>query len=218
MKIKTLKIAGLSLGLIFALGACTSDKKQSSEGESKASGCQYVLLLDQADLTWTGFKTPAKAPVSGSFKEMVLEGDGSGASIAEAFEGTSFTIKTNSVTSGDAARDANLKNYFFGTMVNPEELRGEVQSVEGSGQAGLVNLFIHLNGVGAQQDLDFTVMEDHVEVSGTMELSYWEAVPAVESLNKQCYDLHKGPDGESKLWNSVDLMLKVPFQKEGCEE
>ncbi len=217
MKIKTLQYAAIGLGMVFSLGACSSDKKQKAEGGESSSDCQYVVLLDQAEMTWTGFKTPAKAPVSGQFKEMVVEGDGSGASVAEAFNGASFTLKTNSVSSGDVARDANLRDYFFGTMVNPEEIRGEVQSVEGSGEAGLINVYIHLNGVGAQQPLDFRVMEGYVEVSGTMDLSFWEAIPAVESLNKQCYDLHKGADGESKLWSSVDLMMKVPFQKEGCE-
>ena len=37
---------------------------------------------------------------------------------------------------------------------------------------------------------------------------------AMESLNKVCFDLHKGPDGISKTWSEVEINVATYLKVE----
>ena len=46
-----------------------------------------------------------------------------------------------------------------------------------------------------------------------MQLKDWNALGALESLNKVCFDLHKGADGVSKTWEDVAIEVSTFLRK-----
>jgi hypothetical protein len=49
-------------------------------------------------------------------------------------------------------------------------------------------------------------------VEGVINLEDFGAQAAVESINKACFDLHKGADGVSKTWSEVAISGAVLFE------
>ncbi len=47
-----------------------------------------------------------------------------------------------------------------------------------------------------------------------LDVLLWNGEEALKTLNKECYELHTGTDGISKLWPDVDVVLKIPVKLE----
>ena len=67
-----------------------------------------------------------------------------------------------------------------------------------------------MNGVTADLPLEVSITDERrVNMKGTMQLKDWDALGALESLNKVCFDLHKGADGISKTWEDVAIEVNT---------
>ena len=62
--------------------------------------------------------------------------------------------------------------------------------------------------------MSYTVEENILKLSGSLDLIDWEAMEAVESINNACLDLHKGEDGVSKTWSEMEISILVPLIKD----
>ena len=67
------------------------------------------------------------------------------------------------------------------------------------------NVNITMNGISKSIPIELNIDGQTVKFSNTVSLNDWELAPALESLNKVCFDLHKGPDGISKTWDEIEL-------------
>ncbi len=55
---------------------------------------------------------------------------------------------------------------------------------------------------------------DMLQIKGTVNiLEQLGAKKAFEGISNKCYDLHKGPDGISKTWEDVEILIKAPIIK-----
>tara|TARA_R110002051_G_scaffold104456_3_gene177140 strand:+ start:10137 stop:10361 length:225 start_codon:yes stop_codon:yes gene_type:complete len=56
-------------------------------------------------------------------------------------------------------------------------------------------------------DVEYTysLKNDILFLTIHLDLLKWNGDYVLYSLNKECYDLHKGVDGVSKLWPDVDV-------------
>ena len=53
-----------------------------------------------------------------------------------------------------------------------------------------------------------------IQIKGSIDLvESLGALKAFESISNKCYDLHKGPDGISKTWKEVEVLIKAPIIK-----
>ena len=69
---------------------------------------------------------------------------------------------------------------------------------------------ITMNGVTAELPLEVTITDERrLSMKGTMDLKDWNALGALEALNKVCFDLHKGADGVSKTWEDVAIEVNT---------
>ena len=59
----------------------------------------------------------------------------------------------------------------------------------------------------------YTIEIDSIRLFTNLNLNHWKGEDALKTLNKECYELHKGTDGESKLWPDVDVVIKIPVYK-----
>ena len=59
--------------------------------------------------------------------------------------------------------------------------------------------------------VEFSSDKKAVHFSGMLNLNEWNALKALASINKACFNLHKGLDGVSKTWREIKIEGKVVF-------
>jgi len=197
----------LILSLIFVV-SCKNEKKETEQKTEITSIKKYVVTAEATSVEWTAYKTTEKKPVSGKFNVLNFE-DKSGDSALEALNNLSFSIPVSSIFSNKEERDAKLKKSFFEAMLDTEFLKGTLKQQNNSIVASIT-----MNGITHDLPLNLKITnERQVTMTGTMLLKSWNALDALESLNKACFDLHKGPDGVSKTWDDVAINIST-FLKE----
>ncbi|MBG49593.1 MAG: hypothetical protein CML05_15005 [Pseudozobellia sp.] len=207
------KIGFFAVALLLIASSCKETKKEnSSESENVESSEQFSLVADSTKVSFTAYKTTEKLPVGGQFKEIEIKNNPSGATPMEALNGTEFSIPVSSLFTNDATgtRDPKILEFFFGAMTNTELISGVFKS-DGSGQS---SIDVTLNGETANIPLTHKMVSDTaITFDGVMDLSNWNALSAVESINKACEALHTGKDGVSKTWSEVAVHAEVLFDK-----
>jgi len=181
----------------------------SCKKEVKKEPAQFSVEQKTITVKWTGYKTTDKKAVNGEFKEIIVSNTKNSSSAIEALNGAQFEIPISSLDSGNEERDGKLKQLFFGIMDATLSLTGTLHlNNDGTG-----NINLKMNGIQKEIPLTFVVSAQLVELEGTMNLDDWNAQPALASLAKACFELHKGPDGESKTWNEVTVGAAIYLSK-----
>ncbi|MFI1745484.1 YceI family protein [Thalassobellus sediminis] len=204
------KLSFLVIVLAISLVACKNEKKNEQKPEETAPKVTFVVKPEATSVKWTAYKTTDKKPVGGEFKILKFENK-SGTTPQEALNNLSFSIPISGVFTNDATntRDAKIKTSFFGAMLDTDILKGTIKVTNNSYSASIT-----MNGVTHDLPLDVTITEERrVKMTGTMNLKDWDALGALESLNKVCFDLHKGADGVSKTWEDVAIEVNTFLRK-----
>ncbi|MBD0825137.1 YceI family protein [Aestuariibaculum marinum] len=204
------KISYLIIVLALSIVACKDNKKETTtEGNMEVAASEkFVAKPEATSVKWTAYKTTDKLPVGGEFTVLKFD-EKSGATAEEALNNLNFSIPVSSLFTKDPSRDAKLKESFFGAMLDTDLINGTIKVANGNYVATLT-----MNGV--TKDLPLTVEitdERRVKMTGTMNLADWDALGALESLNKVCFDLHTGPDGVSKTWEDVAIEVSTYLRK-----
>jgi len=202
------KISILFLATAISLASCKNEKKETTTATSPeaTTAVKYVVKPEATSVNWTAYKTTEKKPVGGEFKILRFD-EKTGATPEEALNNLSFSIPVSSVFTNDATntRDAKIKTSFFGAMLDTELLKGTITYNNGAYTAAIT-----MNGVTSDLPLEVKITEERrVVMTGVMNLKDWNALDALESLNKVCFDLHKGADGVSKTWEDVAIEVKT---------
>lgn len=202
------KISILFFALALSLASCKNEKKESkTEATPEATtAVKYVVKPAGTSVKWTAYKTTEKLPVGGEFKILKFENK-TGATPEEALNNLSFSIPVSSVFTNDGTntRDGKIKASFFGAMLDTEFLKGTIKYNNGAYSAAIT-----MNGVTNDLPLEVKITEERrVVMTGVMNLKDWNALDALESLNKVCFDLHKGADGVSKTWEDVAIEVQT---------
>ncbi|WP_452229350.1 MULTISPECIES: YceI family protein [unclassified Lacinutrix] len=202
MKItKPLTILAVSL-LLFT--SCKEEKKETETPviTTTEATSSFIIKPEATSVKWTAFKTTDKVPVGGEFATLNFKNK-SGATPEEALNNLEFTIPVSSLFTKDDTRDAKLKASFFGAMLDPDLIKGTITNTNGNYIASIT-----MNGVTADLPLDYSISDERrVTMKATMDLKNWNALSALETLNKVCLDLHKGADGVSKTWEDVEIVI-----------
>ena len=194
--------------LVLAIGftSCKQDKKETKTEANTTveSTVIYVVKPEATSVKWTAYKTTEKVPVGGEFATLNFE-DKKGASPQEALNNLEFSIPVSSLFTKDETRDAKLKASFFGAMLDTELLKGTIKVNDDKYIASIT-----MNGVTHDLPLIVDITDERrVSMKGTMELKDWNALNALETLNKVCFDLHTGADGVSKTWEDVAIEVST---------
>ena len=165
------------------------------------------IVSDSTKVSWTAYKTTEKIGVGGSFTEITLNDTKTGTSPEAILEGATFSIPVSSLFTDNDDRDSKLKEFFFGVLKNKELISGTLNFSEGK-----CLLTIKLNDVEKQIPVTHEFIDNRFSINSTIDLVDFGAEGAVASINKACYDLHKGADGVSKTWNEVAISGSVLFE------
>ncbi|WP_282135579.1 YceI family protein [Seonamhaeicola maritimus] len=205
------KISFLLIALMISTVACKKEKKETKQVEEALTTTEkYVVKPEATSIKWTAYKTTDKVGVGGEFTSSKFEIK-SGDSPQEALNNLNFSIPISSLFTNDATntRDAKIKASFFGAMLDTDFLKGTISYVDNKCNASLT-----MNGVTHNIPLDIQIEEERrVTLTGVMNLKDWNALDALASLNKVCFDLHKGADGVSKTWEDVAIEVSTFLRK-----
>ena len=209
MKNTFIKIAFLSIATI-GLISCGNEPTAKPEIEKENT---YEINAETVNLKWTAYKTTAKAPVGGTFENINIKEFAPAEKIEQAIDFVSFSIPVSSLITGNAARDVKLVSKFFGIMDNTEFIKGTFHYVDGNEKEGNGNLDLTMNGNTSLLPYKYTIANDSIFISATMNVKQWKAENALDSLNVACGILHQAADGITKTWEEVDIKASVGIIK-----
>lgn len=199
------KISILLLAMTLSVFvSCKEEKKETTTTEDVKTTKQFVVKPEATSVKWTAYKTTDKVGVNGEFTTVKFDNK-SGATPEEALNNLSFSIPVSSLFTNDATntRDAKIKNSFFGSMIDTDLISGTLKYKDSKYVASLT-----MNGVTHDLPLEVGIEDERrVTLKGTMDLNNWNAIEALNALNKVCFDLHKGADGVSKTWEDVAIQI-----------
>ncbi|RDY61186.1 YceI family protein [Flagellimonas nanhaiensis] len=204
---KKVIVLPLAIVLITAF-SCKKAKKEAKQEETKQV---YTIVEDSTDIRFTAYKTTEKKPVGGTFTKISYDYTSSETAM-ETLNGLEFSIPVSSLFTNDTTntRDPKILHFFFGVMENTELISGVLQFDENQNCSAKLTM----NGVSAELPMEYEMANDsHFTFSGTMDLTKWNALEALASLNKACFDLHTGPDGVSKTWEDVAVKASILLEK-----
>lgn len=218
MKINIKKLPILLCSFIV-LSCNTSQEKNikvddNKELEAKANECIYSFSDSTIKLFWAGYKTTDKLKVLGSFQEIKTNhSDQKFSSIDELVNGITFSINSKSSESGDPIRDTNLRDYFFNYLTDNFQINGDVLEYNDA----FITANIDVLGVDRQVKFSHSIVNNVLKLRAVISLDELGAYKAYNSISAKCYELHKGPDGVSKTWDEVNVLIDVPLITEDCK-
>ncbi|RRS32623.1 MAG: hypothetical protein P794_00755 [Epsilonproteobacteria bacterium (ex Lamellibrachia satsuma)] len=182
-----------------------------------ATGCVLVQPADM-NVTWKAYKTLAKLGVGGQFTAVKYTANKlEGKNFRELFVGSTVTIDTSKITTGNPARDETLVKMFFGKLKNPiitakiTDIQKTDKHVKGKPRTGIVSVSIAMNEKTLIIPMKYYYSKGHFQAKGTIDLFDFAANGALASINKSCYDLHKG-----KTWNDVSISFSTTVKATLC--
>lgn len=199
--------------LLITVIGCSSPSKSgesssttSTSTEEVKSDVKYSYDPNGTVVSFTAFKTTDKVGVGGKFMKFDVTPKTTEVSDAkDILPGLTFSIPVSSIETNDAGRNAKIVQHFFGTLANNETIKGEVKSVSN----GKATVSITMNDITKDVELTAKADKNVVVMKGSIDVADWDGMGAINALNKICYDLHKGADGQSKLWSDVELFVKA---------
>jgi hypothetical protein len=159
------------------------------------------------------YKTPLKIGVGGEFNSIsYVNNTKTAKDLPTLLKGSTVNINTSSVDSANPARDKKLVDFFFNTMSQKGILAKitDVKVDKGDTDAkatGVVLVDIKMNNVSHPAEMKFIYEKGVFQADGVIDLGDYKALGALSSINKACYDLHKG-----KTWSDVSISFNMNIQ------
>ena len=209
-------------GSVALFSSCGSEehpgqetKEELASNIEKIENCIYTVDANSVKVEWTSFKHTAKTPVGGFFEMVELGHTVEAKTPVEAFKEATLSINARTVNSKNDVRDKKIKDSFFGTMEKTDFLTGKIKSLDGLENGnGKAIIAITMNGIEKDQEFTWIADEEKVEFNTELSVENWNAKPSLDTLNYVCEDLHKGDDGKSVLWPTVEVKVSADLKKE----
>jgi polyisoprenoid-binding protein YceI len=161
------------------------------------------------EVSWTGYKTPAKVGVGGTFNKISYAPVAkSGSDFKSILVGSTVVIDTTSVNSKHEGRDATLAEFFFG-LLNNKNIEAKIVDIQSE---TVLSVQIEMNGVKNTVLMTYSFNNGVFEANGSIDLLDYRASEALAGINKACYDLHEG-----KTWSDVGISFQTKIDSTRCK-
>ena len=197
----------LAIASLLGLFSCSSNEQkteQPDQVESPKDVKTFTYNPEATKVIWTGYKTTQKVGVTGQFTSFEVAGTVEADNIVDVFKNASITIASNSVSTGNELRNGRIVKSYFGVFVNTDEIKANI--VELSQTTG--KIAVTLNDITNEIPVEVTITGNEIKLKGLIDINTFDGQEATDSLNYVCKDVHKGPDGVTKLWPDVEIMVK----------
>ena len=203
-----MKYLFLSLTSILLL-SCSNDTTTEVNEDIAPEVCKYEFDETNTTVNWAAFKFNEKTAVKGVFNKINVLISEPSENMFNTLTGASFTIPVNSINSNNEERDKKIDAHFFGSMTSTEIISGLIKNI--NEKTALVE--ITMNSVSIDYSGDVLIDGDKISFSTAIDMGDFEAIHSIDSLNTIRYDLHKGTDGISKLWNEIEINVETTLKK-----
>ena len=201
----------LSILFLSIVLSCNTDNGNYNIGIVNPETCMYGFNEAETKVSWNAYKTTDKVKVMGYFETLTTDRTGMMyGSIQEFVNGIKFSINSSSSLSGDAARDISVRDYFFNLFTENFEINGTLEMVSPK----QVTAHLDIYGSDTPVLLSYDVSEGILLMKGSISLNEIGAINAYNSIHEKCIDLHRGLDGISKTWDTVDISIEIPVIKD----
>jgi len=184
---------------------------------SHAGGCVLVQSGDM-NVTWKAYKTLAKVGVDGAFTSVqYVPVAKEGKNFADLLVGSTVSIDATQINTANPTRDETLVKMFFGQLKSTT-IEGKIvamkanKRVKGKPYTGVLDVELSFNTKRMTIPMKYTYEKEHFMAEGILDLFDFSANDALKSINKSCYDLHKG-----KTWNDVSIMFSTNIKATLCK-
>ena len=184
---------------------------------SHAGGCVLVQSGDM-NVTWKAYKTLAKVGVAGAFTSVkYVPITKEGANFKELLVGSTVSIDVTQINTNNPTRDETLVKMFF-KQLKSTTIEGKIvatkadKRVKGKPYTGMLDVELSFNSKTLTIPMKYIYTKEHFFAEGTLDLFDFAASDALTSINKSCYDLHKG-----KTWNDVSIMFATNIKATLCK-
>ncbi|MCE9501369.1 MAG: hypothetical protein K8R21_12855 [Leptospira sp.] len=107
-------------------------------------------------------------------------------------------------------RDSKISKTFFGNDKNANILKGNFKNIKD----GTAELVLNWNGIQRIVPVKFRIKnKTELEVEISIDVASWKMNDKLTALNTLCSELHKGKDGKSQLWPTVDVIISSKFEE-----
>ncbi len=182
-----------------------------------SSGCVLVQSGDM-NVTWKAYKTLAKVGVGGAFTSVgYVPAAKEGKNFKELLVGSSVSIDTTKINTGNPERDDTLVRMFF-KKLKTTSIEAKILSmkagkrVKGQPYKGVLEVMLTMNGKVLTIPMQYTYEKEHFLAKGTIDLFDFDGRGALATINKSCYDLHKG-----KTWSDVSIAFSTHIKATLCK-
>lgn len=162
----------------------------------------FMVIKDSLKVEWTAYKFTEKTGVKGTFKTITPKVKGAPQTVDEMVLQTSFEIDSLSVDTGNQARDTTLSEHFFKLMKNPK-ITGNITGIKD----GKAMVSLTMNDVTRLVPFTYVNKNGTLTATGSIDVMDFAMSTSMKKINESCRELHKGADGVSKTWSTVDLVI-----------
>ena len=198
----------LSLATVFSL---------TYAEDTKPTGCVLVQPSNMS-VNWKAYKTLGKIGVGGTFTSVTYTAHAlEGKNFRELFVGSKVNIDLSKIDTGNPARDETLVKNFF-SLLKGKTIEGEIVDIQktdkhekGKPRTGVVSVKLTMNEKTLTIPMKYFYNEGKFDASGDIDLMDFAAGDALASINKSCFDLHKG-----KTWSDVSISFSTTVEATLC--
>jgi hypothetical protein len=176
--------------------------------------CKYTYDPERTTLEWTAFKFTEKTGVKGGIQKVDVQKTKKADSVLDVLKDLTFIVRTDSINSNNPERDTKIKTYFFGSVKNGSEFKGNFSKITKSETGGSANLNLEFNKSKHSIPVKYEIADQTIVMTGSIDVVKFGLGKGLDKLNEVCSDLHKGADGKSKLWPTVDIKVTSILSKE----
>lgn len=162
----------------------------------------YGYKQDSVRIEWTGYKFTEKTGVKGAHKKVSTKIKGAPQSVNEMIAATSFEVDVMSVDTANPARDNTLRENFF-KLMKSDKITGKILSLKDS----VAQVELTMNGTTKTVAFKVESSDSKISATAAIDILDFGMSPSLKKINEVCYELHKGTDGISKTWSTVDLNI-----------
>lgn len=201
--------------IVSMVVSCTSMNKEEGRvhPNTAQSSEHFSYSKEELKFMWTAYKYTVKAPVTGTFNEVYIDGYQKAGSIMGLFEDCSIKIPVATINSKNEERDPKLVHSFFGNLIETDTIYAKAIEVKGNNENGTIVFSLALNG--KENNVGFRYYNEgaQLKLNGSIDILNWDGQAALDGLNQVCGELHTGKDGVTKFWPFFDIDIKVPITK-----
>ena len=184
---------------------------------SQAGGC-ILTQSDDMNVTWKAYKTLAKLGVAGAFTDVNYKPNAKeGKNFKELLIGSTVSIDLSKIDTKNEGRDKTLVESFF-RQLKGKTIDGKIVAIKadkrekGKPYFGTLDVNVTMNEKSVLIPMKYHFEKEHFEAEGTIDLFDFAAGSALSSINKSCFDLHKG-----KTWNDVSISFATTIKASLCD-